>query len=288
LGALRGVMRPIVASDAVSLVIEEPGEPFVFESDESKIGQILRNLVSNALKFTERGEVRVRSQISGQWLEISVIDSGIGIAPEHQDRIFQEFAQIDSPIQGRVKGTGLGLPLSRKLAALLGGELTVESKLGEGSKFTLRLPVADMHGKPDERGRPRPDCILIVDDDEMARYLARHRLRGTRYRIIEASGGVEGAERARFERPALILLDLVMPDRNGFDVIEELKSDPDTREIPVIIHTSLGLNELDIERLGNRPVAILPKGKSWPANVREYIKGLLGEPELFAGEPAPE
>jgi signal transduction histidine kinase len=287
-GALRGIMRPIVASDAVTLVIEEPGEPFIFKSDESKIGQILRNLVSNALKFTERGEVRVRSRISGPWLEISVIDSGIGIAPENQDRIFQEFAQIDSPIQGRVKGTGLGLPLSRKLATLLGGELTVESKLGEGSRFTLKLPVAEMHGKRDEDVRPLPDSILIVDDDEMARYLVRHRLRGTRHRIIEASGGVEGAERARFERPALILLDVVMPDRNGFDVIEELKSDPATREIPVIIHTSLGLNELDFERLGQRHAAILRKGEDWPPELREYIKRLLSEPGLFAGEPVPE
>jgi CheY-like chemotaxis protein/anti-sigma regulatory factor (Ser/Thr protein kinase) len=283
-GAPRGMMRPILARDTVTLVIEEPGEPFVFESDESKIGQILRNLVSNALKFTERGEVRVRSRISGKWLEISVIDSGIGIASADQDRIFQEFAQIHSAIQGRVKGTGLGLPLSRKLALLLGGELTVESKPGEGSKFTLRLPLAEGRGKPEEGGEPRPDSILIIDDD-MARYIARQRLRGTRYRIIEASGGMKGAERARFERPALILLDLAMPDRNGFDVLDELKSDPNTREIPVIVHTSLGLNESDIARLGNRPVAVLPKGENWSPDTREYIRGVLGEPELFAGEP---
>jgi signal transduction histidine kinase/CheY-like chemotaxis protein len=284
-GALRGVMRPIVASDAVNLIIEDPRKPFTFDSDESKIGQILRNLVSNALKFTERGEVRVRSAVSGSWLEISVTDTGIGIAAEDRERIFQEFAQIDSAIQGRVKGTGLGLPLSRKLATLLNGDLTVESEPG-GSKFTLRIPVAAGGGESGADNEWRPDSILIIDDEEMARYIARQRFRGMRYRVIEAGGGVEGAERARFERPALILLDLMMPDRNGFDVIEDLKSDPQTRGIPVMIHTSLHLSELDLERLANRQAGLLPKHGSWPPGAREYIKNLLGETDLFSGETA--
>jgi signal transduction histidine kinase len=121
------MMRPLVASDAVTLVFEEPPDDFYFESDESKIAQILRNLISNALKFTERGEVRISPEVGEGWLNLSVRDTGIGIAPEDQDRIFQEFAQVNNAIQGRVKGTGLGLPLSRKLATLLGGELNVTS-----------------------------------------------------------------------------------------------------------------------------------------------------------------
>jgi signal transduction histidine kinase len=282
-GSLRGVMRPLLTGDAVALVFEEPPEDFFFDSDESKIAQILRNLISNALKFTERGEVRISSEVAGGWLQVSVADTGIGIAPEHRERIFQEFAQIDNKIQGRVKGTGLGLPLSRKLATLLGGDLNMTSTPGQGSRFVLRIPVGARDASSATAGT-EPDSILIIDDDEAARYIIRQRFRGTRYRVIEAPGGVEGAERARFEHPALILLDLVMPDRSGFDVLDDLKNDPATRGIPVVIHTSRRLRQSDFERLANRHAAILPKEEFWPPEIMEYIKKLLGESDLFEGE----
>jgi signal transduction histidine kinase len=283
-GTLRGVMRPLVTNENVALVFDEPQESLSFDSDESKVAQIMRNLISNALKFTERGEVRISSEILEGWLRISVADTGIGIAPEHQDRIFQEFAQIHNEIQGRVKGTGLGLPLSRKLAALLGGDLTLESEPGKGSRFTLMLPLHGAQDRPASHAPSDPDTILIIDDEETARYIARQRFRGTRHRILEAPGGVEGAERARFEHPALILLDLGMPDRNGFDVLDDLKSDPATRTVPVFIHTSRRLGESDFERLGNRQAGILPKGEFWPEEALDYIKRLLGESDLFASE----
>jgi signal transduction histidine kinase/CheY-like chemotaxis protein len=284
-GTLRGVMRPLVVSDTVSLIFEEPPTDLWFHSDESKVSQIVRNLVSNALKFTERGEVRVSAEVSEAWLKVSVSDTGIGIAPEHQEQIFQEFTQIASEIQGRVKGTGLGLPLSRKLALLLGGELAVTSHPGTGSVFTLKIPTTSVGGALPIRPITGSDCILIIDDDEAARYIVRQRFRGTQYRLIEAPGGIEGAERARFEHPALILLDLMMPDRNGFEVLDDLKRDPATRDIPVIIHTSRGLRESELERLADRHAGILPKGEFWPANILEYIRKLLGESGLFADEP---
>ncbi len=287
LGALRGMMRPIFTNDAVALIIEEPSEPFTFFSDESKIGQVLRNLVSNALKFTERGEVRVHSEIIGGRLAISVTDTGIGIGPEHQERIFQEFAQIPGVLQSRVKGTGLGLPLSRKLAELLGGDLTVESTPGMGSRFTLRLPVAELRAEAKGLSE-EPGPILIIDDEEMSRYITTQRFRGTLHRIIEAASGAEGAERARFERPALIFLDLAMPERDGFDVLDDLKSSPETRDIPVFIHTSLRMSASDRERLGNRHRAILAKGDAWPDKVRDDIRSLLGEPDLFTRESVKE
>jgi CheY-like chemotaxis protein/anti-sigma regulatory factor (Ser/Thr protein kinase) len=276
-------MRPLLTGDAVALVFEDPPEDFVFDSDESKIAQILRNLISNALKFTERGEVRISSEVAGGWLQVSVADTGIGIAPEDRERIFQEFAQIDSKIQGRVKGTGLGLPLSRKLATLLGGELHMTSTPGRGSTFVLRIPVGARDASSPAAGT-EPDSILIIDDDEAARYIIRQRFRGTRYRLLEAPGGVEGAERARFERPALTLLDLVMPDRSGFDVLDDLKSDPATRGIPVVIHTSRRLRQSDFDRLADRHAGVLPKEEFWPPEVMEYIKKLLGESDLFADE----
>jgi signal transduction histidine kinase len=285
-GTLRGLMRPLVSSDGVTLAFDDPPDDLSFESDESKISQIMRNLISNALKFTEQGEVRISYGLTPGWLELSVSDTGIGIALEDQERIFQEFTQIHSQIQGRVKGTGLGLPLSRKLAALVGGELTLISRTGEGSTFTLRIKTAADVQTVRQETAPAPDTIRVIDDDEAARYLVRQHFRGTHYRLIEAAGGIEGAERARFERPALIFLDLAMPDRSGFDVLDELKKDPGTQLIPVIIHTSRTLSESDFDHLANRHSAILPKGEFWPAEVMDYIKRLLGEEYLFAGEYA--
>jgi signal transduction histidine kinase len=139
--ALRGMLRPLIDNDAVELVVEDPAEPIRLDTDEGKLAQILRNLVINALKFTERGEVRVSARPGPQGtITLSVSDTGIGIAPENQARIFEEFAQVEGPLQTRAKGAGLGLAVSRKLADLLGADLTVESALGAGSTFSLTIP----------------------------------------------------------------------------------------------------------------------------------------------------
>ena len=141
-GSLRGVMRPLVTSETVSLSFRVSGGPFTMTSDEGKIGQILRNLISNALKFTERGDVWVTAKVNAQDDRVifTVNDTGIGIAEGDAETIFEEYGQIDNPVQRVVKGTGLGLPLSRRLAQLLGGTLTVTSTPGTGSCFTLTLP----------------------------------------------------------------------------------------------------------------------------------------------------
>jgi signal transduction histidine kinase len=141
-GSLRGVFRPIETEDGVSLVFEPLPSLPLLRTDEPKVAQILRNFISNALKFTERGEVRVSAREADyHTIVFSVADSGIGIAADHLERIFEEFAQIENPVQRRVKGTGLGLPLSRRLARLLGGEIHVVSEVGGGSVFTLVLPI---------------------------------------------------------------------------------------------------------------------------------------------------
>ena len=140
-GALRGMFRPLLASDEVALVFEMPDHEVTLMTDEGKLSQILRNLISNAIKFTERGEIRVEAATGpDDTLFFSVADTGGGIAPEDQGRIFEEFTQVDNPLQKHVRGTGLGLPLSRKLAGLLGGQLEVASMPGVGSRFELRLP----------------------------------------------------------------------------------------------------------------------------------------------------
>jgi signal transduction histidine kinase len=140
--ALRGMFRPIVTNGSVELVFEEPREVPQLFTDHKKLSQILRNLIANALKFTPNGSVRVSAECRGDGKVIfRVVDTGIGIAAEHQARLFEDFVQIDSPLQKRLRGTGLGLSLSRKLAQLLGGDIRVQSQPGEGSTFTLEVPT---------------------------------------------------------------------------------------------------------------------------------------------------
>ena len=141
--SLRGMLRPLLVSESVSLIFEEPRDvPRIF-TDDKKLSQILRNFISNALKFTPDGEVRVSATlIDGDRVTFRVADTGIGISSEHVRTLFQDFVQVEAPIQKRLRGTGLGLSLSRKLARLMGGDVTVESTFGQGSIFTLRLEAA--------------------------------------------------------------------------------------------------------------------------------------------------
>jgi signal transduction histidine kinase/CheY-like chemotaxis protein len=288
-GAVRALMRPLATNESVTLVFDDFPESLMIETDEGKLGQILRNLVSNALKFTEVGQVRVSVSTHDDQVVFSVEDTGIGIAPEHLEVIFQEFSQIHHSLQGRAKGTGLGLPLSRKLAELLGGTLEVSSQAGVGSKFVLTIPQkvsvdltsdAEMPHSAD----PASGVILVVDDEEASRYVCRHMFRGAPYRIIE-SDALEAAERARFERPQLIILDLMMPGRTGFEVLDELKADPTTQEIPVVIHTSKAITTADDTRLAGRHFGLLSKSGKNRKQALEAIRRVLGNTRLFSDEP---
>jgi signal transduction histidine kinase len=280
-GAIRALMRPLATNDDVALIFDDPPEGITLETDEGKLGQILRNMISNALKFTEAGEVRVSALVRDNTLCLSVKDTGVGIAPDDLETIFQEFAQAANRLQKNLRGTGLGLPLSRKLAGLLGGTLKVTSTLGSGSTFSLELPLVSDAPK---RGVPEK-TILVIDDEEASRYITRQLFRGSEYRIIEARNGAEGTELARFEHPALIVLDLMMPNQNGFNVLDELKSYESTQNIPVVIQTSKTLREIDYERLASRQAAILPKAAGGRREGLTRIRQLLGEPSLFSEEP---
>ena len=137
------MFRPMVTSEEVTLLFELDTAEIELVTDEGKVAQILRNFISNAIKFTERGEIRVTAApgAAGDTVVLAVRDTGIGIAAEDQQRIFQEFEQVDHALQHRVTGTGLGLPLSRKLATLLGGGIEMQSEPGVGSRFQLTLPL---------------------------------------------------------------------------------------------------------------------------------------------------
>ena len=140
--ALRGMFRPIVGSGGVSLIFEEPDQVPPIYTDDKKLAQILRNFISNALKFTLQGEVRVSAAvIGGEMIEFAVTDTGIGIAAEHLPALFSDFVQLDTRIQKRLRGTGLGLSLARKFAALLRGSVAVQSELGKGSRFSVLIPA---------------------------------------------------------------------------------------------------------------------------------------------------
>lgn len=156
-GGLRGIMRPLMTSDRVTLHVEPVPAGLTMYSDEGRVSQILRNLLSNAVKFTEAGEIRLGVRATEDRVVFTVSDTGIGIAPEDLGRIFEEFGQIETPLQRRAGGSGLGLPLSRQLAQLLGGRLGVESRLGVGSVFTLELPLTFSDGHDADGGDSAAD-----------------------------------------------------------------------------------------------------------------------------------
>ena len=406
--ALRGMLRPLLAQNSsVSLVFEDPvGIPELY-TDEAKVSQVLRNFISNALKFTERGEVRI-SVRSGhdETVVFSVADTGIGISPADQDRIFQEWEQVEGKLQKTAKGTGLGLPLSRKLAQLIGGDVYVKSQVGLGSTFFVAVPVrytgateavyvpdvkreldasklpvlvvednrealfiyekylkgtgfqvvpaqdlkqarraleefrpvaivldvllqgehswqllqdlkqnsstrdipvfvvtvveneakamalgaTAFHAKPIDRAWLLAQLettlvrehgqILIIDDDEISRYLLKGVLGNGGYRLLEARGGNEGLRLAKESKPDLIILDLSMPDLSGFEVLDQLKMDPETQKIPVVIYTSQRLDSKERARL-QAAADIVPK----EAQSRELTEARFAEALARAGVP---
>jgi signal transduction histidine kinase len=281
--SLRGTINPLLARGSVALVIEEPVGIGTMETDEGKLAQILRNFLSNAAKFTQQGEIRLSAKPGfGDTVVFEVSDTGIGIAAEDQRLVFEEFSQIDNPVQKQVKGTGLGLPLSKKLAELLGGSVSLRSEPGVGSAFVVTIPRSygkfeDQRQADDPPGETeRVPTILIIDDDEADRYLLKSLLVAQgRFAIVESSGGEEGLRMARDVQPDVIFLDLVMPGMPGIELLGRLKSDEKTRSVPVIFNTSADLSEEDRRRITPETAAILSKFPGNPeasfASIRDAL-----------------
>jgi signal transduction histidine kinase/ActR/RegA family two-component response regulator len=267
LGALRGMFRPLLR-EGVTLVIDEPAAQIDLQTDQGKLAQILRNFISNALKFTERGHVNVTTAVSGDEVTFSVRDTGIGIAPEHLSYIFEEFTQLDNPLQAKAKGTGLGLPLSKRLAELLGGCVAVNSELGSGSLFSLTIPRVLAGARPvavREGAAATPPAgaarrVLIVDDDATARYVASQIARQLGGEVSEATNGLEALALAYRDRPQLILVDLRMPGMDGFQLLQHLRGDPRTSATPIVVVTSSLVTEAERARLHGAD-AILSKAE---------------------------
>jgi signal transduction histidine kinase/CheY-like chemotaxis protein len=279
-GALRGMLRPLLVTETVHLVFEDGELPPVF-SDEPKISQILRNFISNALKFTERGEIRVRADLEedGRTVVFSVADTGIGIAPEDQERIFSEFGQVENPLQTRFKGTGLGLALSRKLAELLGGRITVESEVGRGSTFRLTLPLFYEGLAPAEHLAPATTAeldpsrlpVLVVEDSTESLHVYDRLLRGTPFQVVPART-IKEAEQRRSSLPVrAIVLDIQLAGEDTWAYLARLKGEE--IDLPVLVVTSVD-DPPKAASLGADAYAAKPVEREWLVRRLRELTGL--------------
>nr|WP_202529768.1 hybrid sensor histidine kinase/response regulator [Streptomyces sp. SID8358] len=254
LGQLRGILRGYESPGAAELIVAESDVRIV--SDEIMLVRILRNLLSNALKFTPTGTVRLdvasEDGDEGGHVVFTVSDTGIGIPEDEQQQIFEEFYQVRGPHQRGRSGTGLGLPYARRLTELLGGRLTLTSSPGAGTVVTVRLPAAGPapDGPGDrETGTPLMAALVTVDDDDAFRAAIRPLLDQLAGRVVEVGEGGLASSAVRHERPDAVLLDLHLPDLDGYAVLAQLAADPGLRAVPVVILTSTPPEDLDRERL---------------------------------------
>ncbi len=319
-------ITPLLNTDRVKLEFNVE-EKLHIVSDERKVQQIMLNLVSNAVKFTESGSIKLKVFKKNNELHWSVEDTGIGIGAEEMDNIFSEFRQVDGSLSRMHEGTGLGLAISRKLAEKLGGTINVESKKGKGSIFTLQLPQNIKADSDYELSQPevynrslfsrktdpnwirnleqkgsKPIILVIDDDEEILSHLQKN-LTGAGYNVFSAGNGKDGLNYARTLKPSLIVLDVLMPEMDGFEVIRELKTDKSTESIPVIIisvsddkETGMALGAsrfltkpVDYERLLNEIKTMLP-GVPNPRIlvvdddpiIRKQLTGLLNERQYIS------
>ncbi len=213
-------------------------------TDRAKLKQIVSNFLSNALRYTDRGQIRLYGGRSQGRLTVSVQDSGAGIAPADQARVFDEFATLENPRRPAGEGTGLGLAICKRLAGLLGGEIVLESAVGRGSTFTLALPDSILvDGEPDEARPHGPTAsattgpIVVAEDHKDSRQTLGRLLRRMGYRVLEAADGDEALQIARQERPLAILMDINMPGMDGIDATLALRADPTLRSTPIFALT---------------------------------------------------
>lgn len=264
---VRQLFQPVADDRGLAFEIELDAGADLMETDRQRLEQILKNLLSNAFKFTEIGGVKLGiSAQPGDRIAFAVSDTGIGISPEQQTGIFEAFQQADGTISRRYGGTGLGLSISRELARLLGGRITLESRVGEGSVFTLTLPRAYDAAQVAPRETPAPAphvsppseppperrqsisasveddrdhlagtrrLLLVVEDDDRFAAIVRDLSRELGFQCIVAGTAQEALKLAKRHRPSAVVLDVGLPDQSGLTVLDVLKRDDDTRHIPI-------------------------------------------------------
>jgi CheY-like chemotaxis protein len=254
---LKSVGEPLASKNGNTLVINAPEDIGGMTGDETRLRQCLLNLMSNACKFTEGGTVSLSAQsllVNGEeWLSFEVSDSGIGMSAEQLDKVFGEFTQAEGDTTAKFGGTGLGLSITKQLIEMMQGNVTVESEVGKGSTFRLRVPrivteapssetPTSMEASSAQRtwvndapGRKR---LLIIDDDPNVHELVERNF-GSEFAMMFASNGEQGIQILRNQRPDVVLLDILMPGRDGWSVLSEIKNDDDLRDLPVIVVSML-------------------------------------------------
>ena len=256
-----GTVRPLVEKNGNRFEVRCPEGIGTLREDVTKVRQVLLNLLSNAAKFTEKGvvtlEVNREWTAEEEWVVFTVSDTGIGMTPEQRERLFEPFVQADAATMRKYGGTGLGLAISRKYCQLMGGDIRVETTRGKGSVFTVRLPaeVENVDGEasavrpsPFRRSSSgaqkalfdsgiQPKRLLVIDDDPAACDLMVRLCGREGYQVLTARKGDEGLRLARELTPDVVVLDAVLPGRDGWDILRELKSDPDLARIPVVVVT---------------------------------------------------
>ncbi len=246
-------VRPLAEQNRNTLSLACDVPPNVAHTDATRLRQCVLNLLSNACKFTKDGKIDVsvslRDHHGVSQIFVTVADTGIGMSDDHMSRLFQPFVQADASITRQYGGTGLGLTITRRLAQLLGGDVSVESALGQGATFTLHVPAlfqdaaaARGAAAPIDAPQGAPDAplVVVIEDEADARELVARALTRAGFAVQGVGGGDAGLTLARAKSPALVLLDIFLPDRSGWRVLQSLKQDPKTRDIPVIV---LSVNE---------------------------------------------
>ncbi|MEH2069867.1 MAG: PAS domain S-box protein [Nostoc sp.] len=265
-------------TNGLELITEiEPGLPEVV-GDRNRLLQVLINLISNAIKFTQSGSITCCIKQENDALCFSIIDTGVGIAPEDQPKVFEKFRQVGDTLTDKPKGTGLGLPICKQIVEHHGGRIWVESQSGKGSMFSFIIPIYTNNHKTDAKlnldalvkqlkehvittntlPNENRKTILVVDDDANIRELLRQQLENEGYNVREAKDGMHAIHQIKIARPDLILLDVMMPQINGFDVAAVLKNDPQTADIPIIILSIVENKErgyhIGIDRYLTKPI----------------------------------
>jgi len=237
-------LEPLAENKGIDINQNIPDDLIKIESDEFRVHQILQNIMGNAVKFTNQGSVTVSASSDAEKITIRIKDTGIGISEKDRRHIFDEFRQVDGSSARRFEGTGLGLTIAHKAARMLGGNISVESALGRGSTFTVTLPIkwegeAQVYESgvvtPPVQIKPERKTILIVDDEPAVVTMISGYLAAEGYNTLTATSGKQALKLAKIHHPFAITLDVIMPETDGWEVLQELKLNPGTADIPVII-----------------------------------------------------
>ncbi len=264
---------PLVSKKGNTLAIDCPADIGAMHADATKLRQMLLNLLSNASKFTEKGTVTLKAvrhiEEDADYMELSVIDTGIGMTPEQLGRLFQAFSQADASTTSKYGGTGLGLAISKQFAQMMQGDITVTSTPGVGSTFTIRMPAKVLTKQPKvvnnttnkltrspfpSANRPK---ILVIDDDKEIRTVIAELLSMSGYDVVEAASGQQGLDHASRFVPDLVLLDVMMPGIDGWTVLSKLQDNPKLADVPVIVLSAVGDVEMAMS-LGAASVLLKP------------------------------